>query len=147
MSVPCGHEPDGACPVSMLVVGQGMRGGVLASHLSDGRLIGEVETAPRYRMYAFPAGFPGLQRVETGGRGLPGELYTISYRNLNALIRLEPPQLEMAIIELSDGAHCLGMVARPEALHLPNVVDITDLGGWHAYRAASERPHGDSGIR
>ena len=47
----------------------------------------------------------------------------------------EPAELELAVIELADGAAALAVVLRRYAHGGPDLVDISDAGGWRAYRA------------
>jgi Allophanate hydrolase C-terminal domain len=53
------------------------------------------------------------------------------------LMATEPPELELGIIELEDGEVSFAMLLR-ESEHARGVHrDITEHGGWRAYRAAS----------
>lgn len=123
--------------VRMFVNGQAMSGGSLSDALTGGRFLGAANTAPRYRFFSVRDEFPGLFRVAFGGVPIPGELYEIGYDLLrDHLLPREPLELELGVIEMSDGSGSLSMRMRDTALHLPGVVDISDAGGWHAYLAA-----------
>lgn len=68
---------------------------------------------------------------------MTGELYELPYAQLrDRLLPNEPPELELTVIELSDGSGSLCMRMREEALSLPGVVDITEYQGWHKYLAS-----------
>jgi gamma-glutamylcyclotransferase (GGCT)/AIG2-like uncharacterized protein YtfP len=118
----------------MFVNGQAMRGGSLHHALSEARYLGPVTTAPRYRFLAF-ADFPGLQPVSDGGRAVEGELYAVDYAHMRErLLPGEPPELELSVIELSDGSGSLSMVVRQGAGDA--AVDITTHGSWRRWQAS-----------
>ena len=122
--------------VRMFVNGQGMSGGSLSDALAGGTFLGPALTAPRYRFFSVRDVFPGLHPVEEGGVAVPGELYEVEYAVLREhLLPREPVELELGVIEMSDGSGSLSMRMRAEALDLPGVVDISDEGGWLAYLA------------
>lgn len=124
--------------VLMFVNGQAMSGGVINNHLSGATLQGTACTAAKYRFYTFRDEFPGLYAAP-GGAEIPGEVYRMSYEQLrDSLLSVEPPELELSVIELSDGSGCLSMVARTDALQGEGVADITDCGGWRSYLSSLE---------
>ena len=47
---------------------------------------------------------------------------------------MEPPELELGVVELTDGSAALAVLLRPE-VHArgTGLVDISDYGGWRAY--------------
>ena len=49
---------------------------------------------------------------------------------------VEPPELELAVIELADGSASLAVALRAD-VHARgrSLVDISDHGGWRAYQA------------
>jgi hypothetical protein len=51
---------------------------------------------------------------------------------------VEPPELELAVIELADGSASLAVALRPE-VHArgEGLVDISDCGGWRAHQASA----------
>ena len=120
--------------VTMFVNGQAMSGGTLNDALHRARLIGKVDTAPKYRFYSVRDEFPGLHPVESDGVVVPGELYAVDYDVLrDELLPREPSELELGVIELADGSGSLSMRMRDSALTAPGVTDISDRGGWVAY--------------
>ncbi|UOE21834.1 hypothetical protein NI17_003810 [Thermobifida halotolerans] len=124
----------------MFVNGQAMSGGEINHALSGAVFLGPAETAPLYRFYSVRDEFPGLHPVGPGGFGVPGELYEVDYARLrDRLLPEEPPELELGVIELSDGTGSLAMRMRAEALDAPGVTDISGAGGWRAYLAAPAR--------
>ena len=122
--------------VKMFVNGQALRGGSLSDALRDATFLGETETAPAYLFYSVRDEFPGLVPVDTGGRNVPGEVYELPYETLRTrLLPREPRELELTVIMLADGTGALSMRLRPEILQSKELTDITDAGGWLAYRA------------
>jgi len=53
---------------------------------------------------------------------------------------VEPPDLELSVIELEDGSASLAVALRPE-VHArgEGLIDISDSGGWRAYQASTKR--------
>jgi len=116
--------------------GEGMRGGVVHHNVAGYRFLGEVATAARYRFFSVRDEFPGLVDVgpEAGG-SVVGELYDVPLRVLlDAFLPDEPSELELGVVELSDGRAVLAMQLRPEEREAHT--DITEWGGWRAYRAS-----------
>jgi gamma-glutamylcyclotransferase (GGCT)/AIG2-like uncharacterized protein YtfP len=124
----------------MFLNGDGMRGGSAHASIEGVPLVGERRTAPRYRFYSVRDEFPGLYPVPDGGGAVLGELYDVPMGPLRALLATEPPELELSIVELEDGELSFAMVLR-EAEHASGRHrDITEHGGWRAYRASHTRP-------
>jgi gamma-glutamylcyclotransferase (GGCT)/AIG2-like uncharacterized protein YtfP len=126
----------------MFLNGDGMRGGRAHYTIEGAPLAGERRTAPLYRFYSVRDEFPGLYPAPDGGAPIEGELYDVPMGSLSALLATEPPELELAVIELEDGELSFAMVLR-DAEHARGIhQDITSYGGWRAYRAAllSEEP-------
>ena len=126
--------------VHLFVNGEAMSGRSIHHAIADAMFLGDVATAPRYRFFSVRDEFPGLFLVEQGGLSVPGELYEIDYATIrDRLLPEEPPELELSIIELADGAGALTMHLRKTELGAPGVVDISALGGWRSYRSSSEQ--------
>ncbi|MEV5703765.1 gamma-glutamylcyclotransferase [Actinoallomurus sp. NPDC052274] len=119
----------------MFLNGGGMRGGPL-HHLLDGApQVAATTTAPRYRLYSVADRFPALLPVAHGGAPVTGEVYDVTLDVLrDRLLPAEPPELELGVIELADGTSSLAMVLRRPPASFPQLLDITDHGGWAAYR-------------
>ena len=130
----------------MFLTGDGMRGGPLHRHISGAPLIGERQTAPRYRFYSVRDEFPALCPVSEGGRAIRGELYDVPMGQLQELLEREPPELELSVVELAAGTSpageplaaelSFGMVLRRGERGRGVHTDITRYGGWRAYRRA-----------
>lgn len=123
--------------VKMFVNGEAMRGGRLAPSLQDARFLGHTSTAPVYRFFSVRDEFPALATGGHEGWAVHGELYEVSYSDLREkLLPSEPAELELTIIELSDGSGSLCMRLRPECASLPGLTDISPIGSWKRYLAS-----------
>jgi hypothetical protein len=122
----------------MFLTGDGMSGGVLHHHIAGAPLIGERRTVPRYRFYSVRDEFPALCPAGQGGAAILGELYDVPMAQLWDLLAGEPPELELAMLELAGAGRELsfGMVLRRGERERGGYPDITSYGGWRAYRRA-----------
>ncbi len=118
--------------------GGGMRGGPLHHQLQGTPLLCMARSAPRYRYFSVGDRFPAMHDSGTGT--VVGEVYDLPLTVLrDHLLPAEPPELELGVIELSDGSACLATVLRPNYVNSPELVDITHIGDWHAYLARENR--------
>jgi hypothetical protein len=129
----------------MFLTGDGMSDGPLHRHIAGAPLIGERRTAPRYRFYSIRDEFPALCPAGDAGAAILGELYDVPMAQLWELLRREPPELELSMVELAAGAVAapaeppelsFGMVLRRGERERGVHTDITRYGGWRAYRQA-----------
>jgi hypothetical protein len=131
----------------MFLNGGAMRGGELHHLLGGAALVRVARTAPRYRFYSVAGRFPALAPVPAPDSGAPwpgpgvsvaGELYELSWSLLREdLLPAEPPQLELGVIELDDGAGCLAMLRRAAFAEPPGgFVDISEFADWRTYLQA-----------
>ena len=128
--------------VPLFLNGEGMRGGRLHPSIAHYTFLGEARTARRYRCYACDGGFPALWPVTEGGVSVPGELYALPLEAVrDGFMPVEPPELELAVIELEDGSASLAVALRHE-VHArgEGLIDISDSGGWRAYQASPRHP-------
>jgi hypothetical protein len=125
--------------VPLFLNGEGMRGGRVHPHIAHHRFLGAARTAPRYRFYVYEDRFPALWPVAEGGVSVPGELVELPLEAVrDEFLPVEPPELELGVVELADGAAALAVVLRPDVHGRGSgLVDISDYGGWRAYM---ERP-------
>jgi hypothetical protein len=129
--------------VRFFVNGQAMSGGALHGPLAEhARLLGEITTAPRYRFWAWDEEFPALQWVPSAGWRVPGELYLLDYSVLRDLVLpKEPPQLELGVIELTDGRGAIAMQLRAGIpADSPKLQEIPVGSSWRSYQL-SRRAH------
>jgi hypothetical protein len=147
--------------VLMFLTGDGMRGGRLHRHIEGAaEFLGARRTLPRYRFYSIRDEFPALDPAGEGGCAILGELFQVPMPTLHGLLAREPPELELSIVELQAGdpagspaAPDGGASGQPGAVELSfgmilrrgedtrgHHADISDSGGWRAYRGLSLPP-------
>ena len=121
--------------VPLFLNGEGMRGGRVHPSIAHHRFLGEARTAPRYRFYVYEDRFPALWPVADGGVSVPGELIELPLEAVrDEFLPVEPPELELGVVELAGGAAALAVLLRPDVhAHGAGLVDISDEGGWRAY--------------
>jgi hypothetical protein len=91
--------------VPLFLNGEGMRGGRVHPSIAHHRFLGETATAPRYRFYVYEDRFPALWPVASGGVSVPGELIELPLAAVrDEFLPVEPPELELGVVELADGA-------------------------------------------
>ena len=103
------------------------------------RLLRACRTAPRYRLFAldgFDPPRPGLLRAEPG-RSIEVEVWEVAAGRFGSFVAGIPAPLGIGTIELEDGETVNGFLCEPYATETAQ--DISELGGWRAYLAASER--------
>jgi hypothetical protein len=121
--------------VPLFLNGEGMRGGRVHPHIAHYTFLGEATSARRYRFYVYEDRFPALWPVPDGGVSVPGELIELPLEAVrDEFLPVEPPELELGVIELDDGSAALAVVLRPD-VHArgTRLVDISDYGGWRAW--------------
>ncbi|MQA26343.1 MAG: gamma-glutamylcyclotransferase [Micromonosporaceae bacterium] len=120
----------------MFLNGGGMRGGPLHHQLRGAPLVSVARTAPKYRYYSVGDRFPALDPTDDGGASVVGELYDVPLEVLrDSLLPAEPPELELGVIELADGASALATVLRRDQPRA-DLIDITEIADWRAYLAS-----------
>jgi diadenosine tetraphosphatase ApaH/serine/threonine PP2A family protein phosphatase len=124
--------------VPLFVNGGGMRGGEVHYSIEGLPFIGEARTAPRYRFFSVRDEFPGLWPVDEGGVSIAGELYDVPLDVIrDRFIPAEPPELELSVVELDDGSSALVVLVRANFYESgEGLKDISEYGGWRAYRAS-----------
>jgi allophanate hydrolase len=124
--------------IPLLVVGAHLSGMPLNHQLIalDAELIGEVRTAPSYRLYALETQppKPGLVRVDNGeGAAIAGELWALSPEALGRLLSNLPQPMALGRVELEDGRRVVGFLCEPVAT--VGATEITGSGGWRSFVA------------
>ncbi|MBA3310333.1 MAG: amidase [Nocardioidaceae bacterium] len=122
--------------VPLFLNGEGMRGGSVHHSIAEHPFLGAADTAPRYRFFSVGDRFPAMWAVDDGGACVPGELFDVPLEVIrDSFMAVEPPELELGVIELADGSAALAVVLRRE-VHArgTDLIDISERGGWRAYR-------------
>lgn len=128
-------------PVELVVLGAHLSGQPLNSELlaHGATLVGAVQTAPTYRLWALDTTppKPGLLRVTTGGAAVTGERWRMPAAAFGALVATLPAPMTIGAVVLSDGSRRPGFLVEPAAT--VGALDITAYGGWREYLAARQR--------
>ena len=106
-------------------------------NLAGGRFLGDVRTAPRYRLFLVD-GWPALAEAVGGdGVAIAAELYELSEEHVGRLAGIEPPGWSRAPVELEDGRRAEAFLADGELVARGE--DVSEHGGWAAFVAARAR--------
>jgi allophanate hydrolase len=101
----------------------------------EGKFVRAARTAARYRFLAFlhlDPPRPGLLRDDDHGGAVSVEIYDFPIAGFGKLVASVAPPLAIGTIELADGEKVKGFLC--ESWDAKSAVDITDFGGWLAFR-------------
>ncbi|HXF10152.1 MAG TPA: amidase family protein, partial [Desulfuromonadaceae bacterium] len=124
--------------ILLAVVGAHLRGQPLNHQLTSrhAQFIRQTRTAPCYRLYALAntqPPKPGLRRVaEKLPGGIEIEVWSMGAAEFGSFVAEIPSPLGIGTLELEDGSSVKGFVCEP--IGLEGAKDITEFGGWLAYR-------------
>lgn len=123
----------------IFICGSALRGQPDHQNLQEAQFIKAAKTQPRYRLHAAADGWhPAIYQVETGGISIPGEVYEISQEQFENLAATEPPNMYPADVFLENGEVATAFLYPHELIQKYNWPDISDLGGWAAYKATNK---------
>jgi allophanate hydrolase len=124
--------------IEVAVVGAHLAGQPLNHQLTaiGATCLRKVRTAPAYRFYALPGepARPGLTRVAADGARIEAELWSVPAEKFGGFVSGIPAPLGIGKVQLDDGTTVCGFICEP--LGLAGARDITEFGGWRAYRAS-----------
>jgi allophanate hydrolase len=128
-------SPPGWIPIAVL--GAHLSGEPLNHQLTDagGRFLRAARTAARYRFYALPDTTPpkpGLARVAGDGVAVDLEIWSLPPAAFGTFVARIPAPLCIGRIEVEDGSLVSGFLCEGHAL--TGARDISEFGGWRAYR-------------
>ncbi|OLL17139.1 MULTISPECIES: allophanate hydrolase [unclassified Rhodococcus (in: high G+C Gram-positive bacteria)] len=123
--------------VELAVFGAHLRDQPLHFQLEEigARFVEGVHTSDAYRLTALNTTPPKPGLVRHGaGRGAPiaGEVFRVSEAGLGRFLAALPAPMTLTSVELSDGRWVVGFGCTHDAA--ADAVDITEFGGWVAYR-------------
>ena len=122
----------------IFICGSALRGQPDHKNLQTAQFIREAATQPRYRLHAAGDGWhPAIYEVQNGGISIPGEVYEITIEEFDRLASTEPPNMYPADVVLVDGEVLTAFLYPQELIQKHNWPDISDLGGWAAYKASA----------
>ena len=108
-------------------------------HAVDGaRFLGEMRTAPRYRMHSAEDRHPAVYEAAEGVE-LLGELYELTPKQYHALLAQEPPDLYEDDVALADGSHARAMLFPRRLVEERGYPDISSFRGWAAYKRNEQK--------
>ncbi|MEB3295695.1 MAG: gamma-glutamylcyclotransferase [Synechococcales bacterium] len=121
----------------IFICGSALRGQPDHRNLGDAEFIRSAATKPLYRLHAAENGWhPAIYQVETGGISIPGEVYDLTIADFDYLAANEPPHMYPSEVLLEDGDTAIAFLYPQELIEKHNWPDISDLGGWAAYKAS-----------
>ncbi len=123
--------------IELFVNGTLMRGLELNRNLNGAEFLGEVRTAPIYRIYSIDDIHPGMFQVIEGGVSVAGELYLVPPDVLQRVEAGEPPNLYRGPVLLADGRLVQGILYPRDLAEGNTNRDISEFADWRAYRAAT----------
>jgi allophanate hydrolase len=127
--------------ILLAVVGAHLRGQPLNHQLTSrrARFVQKTRTAPCYKLFALAntqPPKPGLRRVaEKLPRGIEIEIWKLDDAGFGSFVAEIPPPLGIGTLELEDGTQVKGFLCEP--IGLDGACDITEFGGWLAFRQAN----------
>lgn len=118
----------------LAVNGTLMRGLELNDNLQQANavFVKETETAPIYRLWSIEDRYPAMQRVLAGGQAIAVEVWAVPAAGICEILQQEPPGLCIGKVTLANGEVVLGVLA--EAVACEGRLEITEWGGWRAYK-------------
>jgi allophanate hydrolase len=123
---------------------------VVGAHLSEqpmnhelvalgARLRRATRTAPEYRLYALPDGKrPGLVHRPGAGVAIEVETWDVPSAALGEFVAGIAAPLGLGKVKLGDGSEVTGFLCEAHAVE--DVRDISEFGGWRAWRTAQGKP-------
>lgn len=123
----------------VFICGSALRGQPDHGNLQEAAFVQETQTAPKYRLHSVKNGWhPGIYETDSDGIAIPGELYRMSVEQYNHLVSTEPPHMYPAEVTLHDGKTAIAMLYPQELIEEHGWPDISDIGGWAAYKAQQQ---------
>ncbi len=137
-AAPMASIPNGYLPIC--VVGAHLSGMPLNRELTDpgGFLLGEAATAPGYRLYALAGTVPPKPGMAFDpaftGAGIAVEVWALPAAAFGGFVARIPAPLGIGKVALQDGRQISGFLC--ESYALAGATEITQFGGWRAFRAS-----------
>ncbi len=121
----------------VFICGSALKGQPDHGNLQSAKFIKAANTRPQYRLHAAADGWhPAIYQVEQGGTSIPGEVYDLSLEQYEHLLSTEPPHMYPGDVVLDDGEVITAMLYPQELVGKYNWPDISEYGGWAAYKQA-----------
>lgn len=121
---------------TIFICGSALRGQPDHGNLQSAPCLGAAKTTPHYRLHSVKQGWhPGIYRVESGGISIPGELYRLTAEQYEHLLAGEPPNMYPEEVTLEGGGTAIAMLYPQRLIEEHGWPDISECGGWAAYKA------------
>jgi gamma-glutamylaminecyclotransferase len=125
----------------IFICGSALTGQPDHGNLQSAKLIRAAKTRPQYRLHAAVDGWhPAIYEVAEGGVSIPGEVYEITQAEYEYLLAHEPPNMYSGDVTLEDGEVLTAMLYPRELVEKHGWLDISDYGGWAAYKQTVSQP-------
>ena len=120
----------------VFICGSALKGQPDHKNLQSAKFIKDTKTKPEYRLHAAENGWhPAIYAVATEGISIPGEIYEMTDQQYEYLLANEPPHMYPETVNLEEDETATAMLYPQELVEKYNWEDISDLGGWAAYKA------------
>ncbi|MEL6438873.1 MAG: gamma-glutamylcyclotransferase [Cyanobacteria bacterium J06621_8] len=120
----------------VFICGSALKGQPDHQNLTNAKFIKDTKTKQEYRLHAAENGWhPAIYAVETGGISIPGEIYEMTAEQYEYLLANEPPHMYPETINLEGDETATAMLYPQELVEKYSWEDISDLGGWAAYKS------------
>ncbi|MEO0824915.1 MAG: gamma-glutamylcyclotransferase [Cyanobacteria bacterium J06642_9] len=121
----------------VFICGSALRGQPDHGNLQDAKFLGAAQTAAKYRLHSVKDGWhPGIYPTTDKGISIPGELYEMSADQYEHLKNNEPPHMYPESVELIEGGSAIAFLYPKTLIDEYGWEDISNYGGWAAYKAA-----------
>lgn len=122
----------------VFICGSALQGQPDHKNLQSAKFIKIAATRSNYRLHAAGDGWhPAIYEVSDRGISIPGEVYELTTEQYEYLLSTEPPNMYPSDVILTDGEAITAMLYPRELVELYNWLDISDYGGWAAYKQAT----------
>ena len=122
----------------VFICGSALRGQPDHKNLQSAKFVKTAVTRPNYRLHAAGDGWhPAIYEVNNQGISIPGEVYELTTEQYEYLLSTEPPNMYPSDVILTNGEAITAMLYPQELVKQYNWLDISDYGGWAAYKQAA----------
>ncbi|MEL7011422.1 MAG: gamma-glutamylcyclotransferase [Cyanobacteria bacterium J06648_1] len=122
----------------VFICGSALKGQPDHKNLQSAKFIKDTKTKPEYRLHAAENGWhPAIYAVERGGISIPGEIYEMTTEQYEYLLENEPPHMYPETVNLEGDETAIAMLYPQELIEKYSWEDISNLGGWAAYKSLS----------
>ncbi|MEL6930899.1 MAG: gamma-glutamylcyclotransferase [Cyanobacteria bacterium J06600_6] len=120
----------------VFICGSALKGQPDHKNLQSAKFIKTTQTLAQYRLHAAENGWhPAIYATKTNGVSIPGEIYEMTTEQYDYLLKNEPPHMYPETVNLEGNETAIAMLYPQELIEKHNWEDISDLGGWAAYKS------------